>query len=260
MNTSEDNFLTQYLENIKQLKHIIGEFRESVGKETVKLFNEQETSKAKAIKDTDFAKNSEKYLLSKKEELTRHRKQFDALKTNMRQSLSEMNFKKLERLDIRDHTLKLFKILHDIIYKSQGQFNWNTFKEEAIKKDKLDDFKAKLAACDFSELPLEQLQELENLVHSQALKDYIEKDPKSEPILELYDFLDCIPAYVQSQKEMKALETNLAQIKKDSDTREIRVEISKNKTHDLDDILKHLEMLNVDELDNKFAEHLKSLN
>lgn len=256
----DGNFLNQYLENIKQLKQIVGEFRESVVKDTAKLVSEQEATKAKAIKDADFAKNSEKYLTAKKEELIKHRKQFDALKTNMRQSLSEINFRKLERLDVKDHTLKLFEMLNRIVYKSKEQFNWNTFRDEAIKKDRLDDFKAKLAAFDFSELPPEQLQELENLIHSQVLKDYIEKDPAAEAMLELYDFLDCIPAFVQSQREIKALENNIAQIKRDTDTREIRVEISKNKTHDLDDIIKHLETLNVDALDNKLAQHLKALN
>ena len=123
----------------------------------------------------------------------------------MRQALAEMNYRKMERLEVNDPNLvNLFQFLHELLYKSKD-FNWKSFKEQAIVKDKLDDFKAKAAALDFGEFTEAQLKEVETIRSNTWLKDFIEKDPKAEPLLELFDYLDYIPACVSTQKEIIVL-------------------------------------------------------
>ena len=268
LDKASESFFNEYLNNMNEVQRVLGEFREFTVKETTRLFSEQEAAKAKAVKDADFAKNSEKYLAAKKDELSKQRKQFDALKTNMRQSLSDINYKRLERLEINEHFLKIFSTLYDVLYlssnspadKPRESFDWAKFKAQAIIKDRLDDFKAKAAAMDFSELPEEKIAALKALISDPDIKQLIEKDIKAEPILEIYDFLDCIPAYIQSSQEIKTLQNNVSQIKRDTVTREIKVETSKLKSQDIEDLLKHLDSLSIDEIDSKLNIHLAELH
>jgi len=268
LDTTSENFFNDYISNMTEVQRVLSEFREYTVKETTRLFSEQEAAKAKAVKDADFAKNSEKYLSAKKDELSKQRKQFDALKTNMRQSLSDINFRRLERIDERNpHFIRIFRVLYDVLYNTSNSpdrpredFNWEKFRAQAISKDRLDDFKAKAAAMDFSELPEDKIKALESLISDKEIKELIEKDVKAEPILEIYDFLDCVPAYIQSQKEIKTLQNNIAQIKRDTITREIKVETSKLKSQDIEDLLKHLDSLSVDDIDSRLNIHLAELH
>jgi len=269
LDSHSENFFNEYIDNMTRVQTLLSDFRNFTVKETSRLFSEQEAAKAKAVKDADFAKNSTKYLEAKKDELSKQRKQFDALKTNMRQSLSDINFRKLERMDNNPTFINIFAVLYDVLYltnpsspdkKPAAPFEWNRFKSEAISRDRLDDFKAKAAAMDFSELPEEKKKALEGLISDPTIKELIIKDIKAEPILEIYDFLECVPAYIASANEIKALQNNVAQIKRDTITREIKVETSKLKSEDIEDLLKHLDSLSIDEIDSKLNFHLAELH
>jgi hypothetical protein len=103
--------------------------------------NDQHSSKRFSAKLKETLEKSEKYKKGKKELLDTKQKTIDSLLGNMKETATKVRSDLIVKLSVRttgdDPVFKLFQKLFTILYdKKIEEFNWDNFKEKALKFEK----------------------------------------------------------------------------------------------------------------------------
>ena len=252
--TKGREFYKNFLENLVQVNQALDEYQRYYEIESKKFYDEHKIAEIQLKKDVDFATNSDKYILTAKEDLDKKKKHFEEVRTSMRTSITNINSKKLSDLKVQENPslLNLFKTLYSVLYKAgKDEFDWVKFKKNALIKDKCNDFISRAGNLDPLEVPKEKLEYLNAIKQDDWLKKFMTEDPKGDSVLFIMDYLEYIPECVKTEIEIADLEHNMKNIKRDAITRKYKVEILTKKIKILEDNYDHLAELFKKIMENK---------
>jgi hypothetical protein len=265
------DFYDSFLQNLHKVNDIIVEYETFFAAEKKNFFDQTQKNEAQLLRDSEFIKNSKDYLDKADSELSKKRKHLETVKASMRTAIANINPTKITQIPVDGNPAlkELFADLFVVLYKEpRNDFEWTKFKK-AILKDKCDDFIGRAASLDPLEIPEEELKKLQEIKQAQALKDFVNADPKGEAVLDVIDYLEYIPESVKAEKDIRELEINYKSIKKDTITRKTKSEILITKNRILETNYKALFEFNekitqyrplVEQLIDEVSKKLQDLN
>lgn len=237
------NYLAQYAEFISKLGATVHSIQTYQQETLSKYTKDQENSRIKAQKDSEFGPGAEEYLRLTTQNFIQSTKYMDELRAKMKEGLAKLEAKKVAEIAVEksENLNFMFSSLYAIYYKeSTDPFNWKKFKKEAILKDELDDFQSRLVNLDFSTLTENDLILLTKIKDDPWIEDFVVKKKEGGALIELINYIEFVNEAVKTQTELKKMQRDLDRIKKDIPNRVESVKVQTRQAELLKENIAHL--------------------
>jgi len=211
-----DNFYVEYGAFLAELSSVFQGLKHFAAGQAASLTQAQEQARLRAAENTKAVEEINSAISAKRGELSTHQ-------GTINQAAANLDSKAVAKLKVKETPalLNLFTNVYSVYYpEDTNAFEWTLFKKDAVEKQKLADFKNRVANADYTRLSAGRVDALDAAKNDADLTALAQGKKVVAPVVELLNIAQVVRSVATLQAEIAELQAKADVLRAEAQTAE----------------------------------------